>query len=234
MIDYQPLNASKNEIRLLWIEPPRLSASNSRETIHCSLKKVSLDEYGATTLAFRKSANLQTLTGADYWNAKLEEHQGKNHEDYRAAIKDVLSDPNFGRWIWGDFVALSYTWGNLDHTRDIMVNGKRVGVGENLEEYLQFMRMDPDNRARVGIWVDALCINQNDVKERNVEVRRMADIYRGASSVIAWLGKEADESPKAIRLLNIIANCNFGSLDEWNSFMVDFHANEHFFEVGSW
>jgi len=31
---------------------------------------------------------------------------------------------------------------------------------------------------RLGIWIDAVCINQNDVEERNVQVKRMRDIYK--------------------------------------------------------
>jgi hypothetical protein len=34
-------------------------------------------------------------------------------------------------------------------------------------------------------WYDALCINQNDVKERNHQVQQMADIYRRASRVMS-------------------------------------------------
>ena len=233
-MEYQPLDASKNEIRLLWIESPPLPVSGSDQIIHCSLRTVSLNEYSEAALAMMSSDNIQSLTGAAFWEAKLAKYQEKDFETFTAAINDVLSDENFGRWTWGDFTALSYTWGSIDNTRDIIVNGQRVQVGENLEGFLRYMKTDPDNRERIGIWVDALCINQSDTEERNTEVKRMADIYRGALTAIAWLGEEADESPRALRLLNTIANYDFGPLEKWESFLTAFRENSHFFEVGSW
>jgi hypothetical protein len=41
-----------------------------------------------------------------------------------------------------------------------------------------------------ALWVDALCINQEDVEERNLQVLRMSSIYRQAQAVLAWLGPE--------------------------------------------
>jgi hypothetical protein len=40
------------------------------------------------------------------------------------------------------------------------------------------------------LWIDALCINQDDMMERNHQVARMGDIYRNATRVIVWLGRE--------------------------------------------
>jgi hypothetical protein len=43
-------------------------------------------------------------------------------------------------------------------------------------------------------WVNAVCINQGNIEERNVEVKRMQDIYGKAWAVVVWLGEEADGS----------------------------------------
>ena len=37
------------------------------------------------------------------------------------------------------------------------------------------------------IWADAICINQGDTEERNIQVQSMAKIYAKASRVIVWL-----------------------------------------------
>jgi len=42
------------------------------------------------------------------------------------------------------------------------------------------------------IWADAICIDQDIVKEKNQQVRRMRDIYCRASRVIFWLGHSED------------------------------------------
>jgi hypothetical protein len=47
-------------------------------------------------------------------------------------------------------------------------------------------------------WYDALCINQEDIAERNHQVQLMRDIYRSAELVVAWLGEEKDESDLAM------------------------------------
>lgn len=47
------------------------------------------------------------------------------------------------------------------------------------------------------LWVDALCINQDDPEERGEQVVNMASIYRTAEAVIAWLG-ESDSGTKIV------------------------------------
>lgn len=40
------------------------------------------------------------------------------------------------------------------------------------------------------IWVDAICINQDDVGERNTQVMRIRDIFSQSSVVTIWLGED--------------------------------------------
>jgi hypothetical protein len=54
------------------------------------------------------------------------------------------------------------------------------------------------------LWVDAICINQQDLAERRAQVKRMRSIYEDSTATIVWLGKEADESRKATKLLHIL------------------------------
>jgi hypothetical protein len=48
------------------------------------------------------------------------------------------------------------------------------------------------------IWMDTVAINQRGVQERNAQVRRMTDIYRGAARVIIWIGTATDDSILAL------------------------------------
>jgi hypothetical protein len=52
------------------------------------------------------------------------------------------------------------------------------------------------------LWYNALCINQLDLLERELQVMRMGLIYSNASSVIAWIGEAADGSNLAMDLLD--------------------------------
>jgi hypothetical protein len=88
--------------------------------------------------------------------------------------------PFQGRYSWGEYVALSYVWGNPNKTREIFINEKSVQVTENLESALRILRDKLPMRLGVRLWADALCINQNDVKERSTQVQRMREIYQKA------------------------------------------------------
>ena len=91
----------------------------------------------------------------------------------------------------GPYEALSYTWGNPDRNHYITWNDKAVGVTENLYSALVHLRLTDKPRY---LWSDAICINQNDVDEKNSQVQQIIAIYKGADRVIAWLGTSADDS----------------------------------------
>ena len=83
------------------------------------------------------------------------------------------------------YQALSYTWGDPNRVCTIIFNGQKISVGANLEEALQYFY----SISYLGLlWVDAICINQNDKDEKNWQVQQMRDIYAQAEFVIAWLG----------------------------------------------
>lgn len=56
------------------------------------------------------------------------------------------------------------------------------------------------------IWADAVCINQDDILERNKQVTRMADIYRLAHRVVVWLGPETANSSLAMATLDYLGS----------------------------
>jgi Heterokaryon incompatibility protein (HET) len=101
--------------------------------------------------------------------------------------------------------ALSYAWGpNSSSTKKIFLNGKIVQVRRNLWEalaHIQFACFDFRTREKedvfaeensTWVWIDALCIDQRNVEERNHQVGVMGRIYGGATEVLVWLGCEAD------------------------------------------
>lgn len=102
-----------------------------------------------------------------------------------------------------EYVALSYCWGDLKDTKVIVVNGWSTKVTANLEDVLRKMRMHgASNTGKIRVWVDALCINQADLEERSLQVRRMAAIYRRADEVAVWLGPEEHDSHVVMGKLN--------------------------------
>jgi hypothetical protein len=100
-----------------------------------------------------------------------------------------------------DHEALSYVWGDAADTVAVRVIGysqTTLDIRCSLIRALKHLRY-PD-RLRT-LWVDAICINQRDKDERNVEVKRMVDIYSLAARVVIWLGEEADDSAHALTAL---------------------------------
>lgn len=83
------------------------------------------------------------------------------------------------------YEALSYTWGDETAKKRISINGKEFEVGRNLYDALKHIRSA--NRDRV-LWIDAICINQANVPEKNQQIRMMPFTYSRASQVLVWLG----------------------------------------------
>lgn len=88
---------------------------------------------------------------------------------------------------------LSYVWGAQVTTGSpsIALNERKFFVTPNLWSAMHCLRHEKDVRV---IWIDAICINQRDIQERNQQVSLMGDIYRRAGQVFIWLGEEADNS----------------------------------------
>jgi hypothetical protein len=101
------------------------------------------------------------------------------------------------------YEALSYVWGSTHQSIDISVGdeGEKVlPVTQNLATALPYLRHGDTPRI---LWVDAICVNQQDLKERGQQVERMGDIYTLATRVVAWLGPAADNSSLALELLGL-------------------------------
>jgi hypothetical protein len=102
--------------------------------------------------------------------------------------------------------ALSYCWGDPTVIAPILVNGSTMKVTTNLEAALRELR----GQKIKTIWVDALCINQQDPTERGLQVMHMGLIYSRAFTVLAWLGPESDGSTL---VMNGRASPGFGDIN---------------------
>ena len=94
-----------------------------------------------------------------------------------------------------DYKALSYVWGNARDTKPIRLCGQPFHVTVNLESALRNLR--PTDRP-CTLWVDAVCINQRNVSERNKQVSLMDQIYTRATHVVVWLGQCSESRELAI------------------------------------
>ncbi|PMD50634.1 HET-domain-containing protein, partial [Hyaloscypha bicolor E] len=106
------------------------------------------------------------------------------------------------------YQALSYTWGDGTRKVPIFLNGQDFLVTTNLEDGLRHMRCKTWSKSldQLPLWIDAICINQEDSDERDVQVRRMKSIYEQAERVIIWLGSYNERTDETFRL----------DLNRWN------------------
>jgi hypothetical protein len=106
----------------------------------------------------------------------------------------------------GAFEAVSYTWGSAQPISLVTIIDAQspstyaatCSVGPNLLEMLSHLRRPETNRA---LWIDAICINQDDPIEKGEQIRRMCDIFKFASRTVMWLGKASVDSTEAVRAL---------------------------------
>lgn len=89
------------------------------------------------------------------------------------------------------YEALSYAWGNLETPHTIKLNNERLAITDNLHVALQHLRIEDEDRI---LWVDAICIDQKNERERGHQVQRMGDIYSRAEQVVFWLGSATLET----------------------------------------
>jgi hypothetical protein len=88
------------------------------------------------------------------------------------------------------YTAVSYTWGDGEPTESVLINGQMFKVRVNLWSCLYYLGQAALSRSVpwTCLWVDAICIDQNNDNERNAQVRLMDEIYRNAMVVSVWLG----------------------------------------------
>jgi hypothetical protein len=113
-----------------------------------------------------------------------------------------------------------------------MLNGHEVLVTANLEAALRAFRSGCEFHGRFKLWVDALCINQENFEERARQIKMMRDIYGSAWSVVAWLGEESRQSDAAIQLVADLAVFKAaGCIEQLAAYL---QADPHFYGTAHW
>jgi hypothetical protein len=91
------------------------------------------------------------------------------------------------------YTCLSYTWQPSSPEREISVNGYSLVVGDNLYQFLSAFRTYQGQNSNRSLWIDAICMNQSDLTEKNHQVRQMGAIFQKAAEVLVWLGLLKDD-----------------------------------------
>ena len=98
------------------------------------------------------------------------------------------------------YEALSYTWGDLGIRRAMTCNPQMDTLMITLNCELAIRRLRVSDVKRTS-WIDAICINQDDIQEQNEQVQLMRGIFRGARRVLVYLGEESTDSVNAMTFI---------------------------------
>ena len=124
---------------------------------------------------------------------------------FEAKVRITIKIVRLSESLKPGYEALSYTWGSATDLEHVYVHGdegeKALAITKNLAEALRYLRYE--DRPRV-LWIDAICVDQNNTAERGHQVLRMAEIYRQAIRVVIWLGPERDDSTLAMQELDAL------------------------------
>jgi hypothetical protein len=123
-------------------------------------------------------------------------------------IRDFPSPATYAFEVRDSYNTLSYEWGPPHPSHRILLNGKYFIVRENLSRFLHMARerfaAEPDFRQ--FLWIDAICIDQENIPERDNQVCKMRDIYAYASTVLIWLGPSSTQVDAVSEEMLIIGN----------------------------
>jgi len=98
--------------------------------------------------------------------------------------------------------AASYEWGSNVRQHEISCGGRILKATANLALLLSKFRSPESSQL---LWVDAICINQDDEDERSQQVSIMGDIYKNAEVVLMWIGDEVLHTKDALSMIRRLA-----------------------------
>lgn len=203
---YQKLNLP-DETRILTIQPGSFEDAVICSLTHMPIRSQKAQSYEALSYCWAKSINVEVIPPDD---AVLGYSYGTGeNESGQIAFRDMLDHPELHR----QYV----NFGGPLPSDTITCDGTKVEIGGELHRAIK--RIRPKD-ASLRIWVDALCIDQSNIDERNKHVLMMGDIYAGASSVRIWLGEDTGMEQLAIGVLadvsqiveEAFADCDMGQL----------------------
>jgi hypothetical protein len=200
---YKPLRSMRRRLRLLRLHGGGLS----NPEITCELFEVEYEKDNQNIV--------KRVPNGPKGTAKRERHE---RHDSSLTIPD-RSIEGQAPAVDGDVVeyeALSWCWGKEVKDRAIKIKerGKyyRLAVTRDLTLALKYLRHPHKERI---LWIDALCINQENHEERNHQVQMMSLIYSGAKQACIWLGEDTNDSTTAIGFIHEIMKLeNFDAISE--------------------
>jgi hypothetical protein len=194
---YEPLR--ENEIRLVTI-PPR---SQGNTEISIEAVNISLDYFES----FAEFSDQDSLP-CDSFRPRYEALSYAWGSTERMKYIEVQASPEDAAESHA-YIAATIAWQkfsrNSRHSSFMAPrpNARSLAVTHNLAQALPYLQLA--NRPRV-LWIDALCINQQNLAEKGEQVKKMASIYKSATSVVVWLGPSTKQLVTGLKVIAHLAS----------------------------
>ena len=182
---YQPLNSKLGHIRLLHLLPKRTDSPTTRG--RSNEVWINNPAENSASVSFNESIDRLKANDGQYIN------QSESLQTCLGRLETVALEDKHR------YTALSYVWGDPSDRVPFVLDNHRLLITRNLALALQALQLDDEPFV---LWIDALCINQNDLKEKSEQVLRMKEIYAFASLVIVWLGAATPATDVAVDMSN--------------------------------
>lgn len=131
-----------------------------------------------------------------------------------------------------DYETVSYAWGDSTLRSTIRLDGEIVSIPQNSEQALRRFRHKASERI---LWIDAICINQEDPAERSQQVAIMADIYRKGIRNLIYLGEPDDTTAAAAQSIRLLCNTEIQSeMNRVKSLLQLFFDVDGDFQLSDW
>lgn len=128
------------------------------------------------------------------------------------------------------YEAISYCWGPPVRQQGILIDGTEVLIRSSLHAFLQHLSLQQGGQ-KLPLWIDAICINQRDSHERNMQVALMGQIYSQAAKVLVWLGHCTSESEFLLCYLQHYMDARVHASE--HLFMLEDKAREGYVDIAN-
>jgi hypothetical protein len=116
------------------------------------------------------------------------------------------------------YVALSYRWGDPTRNQTVTADGGVVKITVTLRDFFLAVRARCETSLQPNVddwfhgwmWIDAVCINQDDLTERSEQVRFMKEIYERAAGMVIWLSEVTGDLGDAMQCLTQVSALELG------------------------
>lgn len=194
---FDPLLSMRRRLRLLRLQGGGLS----NPEITCELFEVEYDKENGNIVRKvsgdneRPTSKTKRHESSPSTSSRYEHIQAPIDERYKGSDDDDIVEYEALSWCWGTQIK--------DSVIRIKKRGEyyRLAVAKELSLALKYLKYATGDRI---LWIDALCIDQDNHEERDHQVQMMARLYTGAKQACIWLGEDNDDSTQAIQFIREI------------------------------